>query len=55
MNSKAAERDAADVRRIPELRWRLNRVVADLNQNIVNARIVLDQAERLKREVRPTI
>jgi hypothetical protein len=55
MNSKAAERDAADVRRIPGLRWRLNRVVADLNQNIVNARIVLDQAERLKREVRPTI
>jgi hypothetical protein len=54
MDPKAAERDAAEVRRIPELRWALNRTVADLNQNIVNARSLSESAEVLKREVRPT-
>lgn len=53
MDPKAAERNAAEVRRIPDLRWALNRAIADLDQNIVNARSLSESAEALKKEVRP--
>ncbi len=54
MDRKAAERDATEVRRIPELRWALNRTIADLSQNIVNARSLSESAETMKKELRPT-
>jgi hypothetical protein len=52
MDPNAAAREAAEVRTIPNLKWALNRVVADLAQNIANARILSDQAGQLKTEVR---
>lgn len=52
MDPKAAERAAAEVRKIPDLRWKLNRVISDLDQKIGNAHTLSDQAEQLKRQVR---
>jgi hypothetical protein len=40
------------VRTIPDLRWQLNRVIADLDQKIWNARELSNEAERLKRQIR---
>jgi hypothetical protein len=51
MDPKAAERDSIEVRRIPEFRWALNRTIADLDQNIVNARSLSKSAETVKKEV----
>ena len=47
-----ARRVAADVRTIPNLRWELNRVAADLNLKILNARKLSEEAERLKQQIR---
>ena len=52
MDPKTAERAAAEVREIPNLRWALNRAIANLDQNIVNARALSVQAEQLKSQVR---
>lgn len=54
MDTKAAERSAAEVRRIPNLRWGLNRVISDLSQKIANARSLSQSAEVLKKQVQPT-
>jgi hypothetical protein len=54
MEPKAAQRAADEVRRVPELRWALNRAIADLDLKIVNARALSDQAEQLKSQVRGT-
>lgn len=51
MDPRLAERVAAEVRAIPNLRWALNRVIADLDQKISNARQLSSEAERLKREI----
>ncbi len=51
MGPKAAERAAGEVRRIPNLRWALNRVISNLDQNIVNARILSQQAEQLETQI----
>ena len=47
-----ALRVAAEVRSIPNLRWALNAVTADLNQKIWNERKLSEEAERLKQEIR---
>jgi hypothetical protein len=52
MDPQVARRIAAAVRTIPNLRWALNRVIADLDQKIWNARHLSDEAERLKRHIR---
>jgi hypothetical protein len=52
MDRRSAGAVAAEVRKIPNLRPALNRVIADLDQKIVNARELSVEAERLKREVR---
>jgi len=52
MEPRSAERIAADVRAIPNLRWALNRVIADLEQKIWNARQLAREAERLKGQIR---
>jgi hypothetical protein len=54
MDQRSAARLAAELRAIPKLRWELNRVTADLDQKIVNARQLSSDAERLKRELRPS-
>lgn len=48
LDPRVAERVAAEVRTIPDLRWALNRVIADLDQKIWNARQLSREAERLK-------
>jgi hypothetical protein len=53
MEQRSAARLAAELRAIPKLRWELNRVTADLDQKILNARQLSSDAERLKRELRP--
>lgn len=55
MDPRVAERIAAEVRKIPNLRWGLNRVIADLDQKIWNARHLSDEAERLQRQIRGAI
>lgn len=55
MDPRVAERIAAEVRTIPNLRWGLNRVIADLDQKIWNARHLSDEAERLQRQIRETM
>jgi hypothetical protein len=52
MDPRLAERIAAEVRTIPNLKWLLNRQIADLDQKIGNARQLSDDAERLKRQIR---
>ena len=52
MDPRSAERVAAEVRTIPNLRWALNRVIADLDQKIWNARQLSREAERLKVQIR---
>lgn len=52
MDGLFAQRVAADVRTIPNLRWALNRVIGDLDQKIWNARQLSVEAERLKRQIR---
>jgi len=54
MDAQLAERVAAEVRTIPNLKWLLNREIADLDQKIGNARQLSDEAERLKRKIRET-
>lgn len=51
MDRRFAERVAAEVRTIPNLRWALNRVIADLDQKIWNARQLSNEAERLKGQI----
>ena len=52
LDRRTAERVAAEVRTIPNLRWALNRVIADLNQKIWNASQLSKEAERLKGQIR---
>lgn len=52
MDPKESQRVAAEVRTIASLRWQLNRVVADLNQKIWNARQLSLEAERLQGRLR---
>lgn len=52
MDPRSAERVAAEVRTIPNLRWLLNRQIADLDQKIGNARQLSKEAERLKGQIR---
>jgi hypothetical protein len=52
MAPELAKRVATEVRTIPDLRWQLNRVIADLDQKIWNARELSNEAERLKRQIR---
>jgi hypothetical protein len=52
MDHQSAVRLAAEVRTIPYLRWALNRVIADLDQKIWNARHLTSEAERLKSRLR---
>lgn len=51
MDASTAERVAGDVRTIPNLKWLLNREIADLHQKIENARQLSVQAARLKSEI----
>jgi len=52
MDPRTAERIAAEIRTIPNLRWSLNRVIADLDQKVWNARQLSKEAERLKGQIR---
>jgi hypothetical protein len=52
MDFQSAEQIAAEVRTIPNLQWALNRVIADLDQKIWNARQLSKEAERLKQQIR---
>ena len=52
LDPRLAERVAAEVRTIPNLRWALNGVSADLNQKILNERKLSEEAERLKEQLR---
>ena len=52
MPAHAAERVAAEVRTVPNLKWLLNRQIADLDQKIRNARQLSNEAERLKKQIR---
>ena len=52
MDPRSAERIATEVRAIPNLKWALNRVIADLDQKIWNARQLSREAERLKGQIR---
>jgi hypothetical protein len=52
MDPRSAERVATELRTIPNLRWALNRVIADLDQKIWNARQLSKEAERLKGQIR---
>ena len=52
MDLQSAARIAAEVRAIRSLRWALNRVIADLDQKIWNARQLSKEAERLKGQIR---
>jgi len=47
-----AQKVAAEVRTIPNLRWLLNGASADLNLKIVNERKLSEEAERLKEQIR---
>lgn len=51
LDPRLALQVAAEVRAIPNLRWALNRVTADLNQKIWNARKLSEEAERLKQHI----
>lgn len=55
MDRRLAERIAREVRTIPNLRWALNRVIADLEQKIWNARHLSNEAERLKKQIRDAV
>ena len=52
LDPRLALQVAADVRAIPNLRWALNRVTADLDQKIVNARKLSEEAEKLQEQIR---
>ena len=52
MDVRSAAQVASEVRNIPNLRWALNRVIADLDQKIWNARELSSEAERLKQQIR---
>jgi len=52
LNPRLALRVSTEVRAIPNLRWALNRVTADLNQKIWNAQKLSEEAERLKEYIR---
>lgn len=52
MDARLAERVAAEVRTIADLRWLLNRTIADLDQKIWNAHQLSNEAERLKKQIR---
>jgi hypothetical protein len=52
LDPRTATAAATEVRAVPHLRWELNRVVADLDQKIWNARRLAVEAERLKGELR---
>ena len=47
-----AQKVAAEMRTIPNLRWLLNGASADLNLKIVNERKLSEEAERLKEQIR---
>lgn len=55
MDPRLSEKTAAEIRTIPNLQWALNRVIADLDQKIWNARQLSKEAERLQREIRATM
>jgi hypothetical protein len=52
MDPRSAERVAAEVRTIANLKWLLNRNIADLYQKIGNARELAKEAGRLKGQLR---
>jgi hypothetical protein len=52
MDPRSAERVATEVRTIPNLKWALNRVIADLDQKIWNARQLSTEAQRLEGQIR---
>jgi hypothetical protein len=52
MDPRIAQRVAAEVRTIPNLRWALNGAAADLHNKILNARKLSEEAERLKQGIR---
>lgn len=52
MNPEEALKVAMEVRSIPDLRWALNAVTADLNLKVLNARKLSLEAERLKQQLR---
>jgi hypothetical protein len=52
MDPRSAERVAAEVRTNPNLKWLLNRNIADLDQKIGNARELAKEAGRLKGQLR---
>ena len=52
LDPRLALKVAADVRAVPNLRWALNRVTADLHQKIWNARKLSEEAEALKKQIR---
>jgi hypothetical protein len=54
MDPQYAQQVAAEVRTVPNLRWELNRVIADLDQKVWNARQLSKEAERLKAQIRET-
>ena len=54
MAAHEAERAAAEVRTVPNLKWLLNRQIVDLGQKIGNARQLSNEAERLKKQIRET-
>ena len=54
MAAHDAERAAAEVRTVPNLKWLLNRQIVDLGQKIGNARQLSNEAERLKKQIRET-
>lgn len=52
LDPRLAQRVAADVRTVPNLRRGLNGAAADLHQKILNARKLSEEAERLREQIR---
>jgi hypothetical protein len=52
MDPRLAQRVAAEVRTIPNLRWALNGAAADLHNKILNARKLSEEAGRLRQLIR---
>lgn len=52
LDPRFARQVAAEARTIPNLRWALNGVAADLHQKIWNERKLSEEAERLKQQIR---
>ena len=51
MTEPEASQIADAVRSVPDIRWQLNAVTADLNQKMLNARKLSDEAGRLKQKI----